>query len=134
MSSKKIFRILDKEVPNKAKNELSFLFRSACRHLGIDLNKWEFLTNEYLSRFTRRPLNPKKRSHERGNILSQLTDDDMTWKVFMRAVRWLNPTYMKLTIEFGWNNPARPKTIHHLNVPIRSGMDGFSAVDEITAA
>lgn len=62
------------------------------------------------------PNNGAMRSSERGNLIKEMTKPNMTWKVFMKCIRFLRPLNIKLSFELEW--AGRRFTTHELSVRV----------------
>lgn len=74
------------------------------------------------------PNNGATRSSERGNLIKEMTRANMTWRVFMKCIRFLRPLNIKLTVELEW--PGHRKTQHELFVKVSHADAVASGEDE----
>lgn len=74
------------------------------------------------------PNNGATRSSERGNLIKEMTRPNMTWKVFMKCIRFLRPLNIKLTVELEW--AGQRKTQHELSVRVNHAEAVASGEDE----
>lgn len=63
------------------------------------------------------PQNARDLSSARGNLSKELLRPTMTWGVFEKALRFLNPLRVKMTLEFEWRTGLKTEysTIIHLS-------------------
>lgn len=122
MASEEITEILtspDKKVGD-AKDALSKLFRIIMADTNLTGYRWDALMTRYLDDpYNHVPKNAKDRSVERGNLNKHLKRPTMTWKVFMKALRFLAPIKIRFEVHLTWAN--KRTTIHHLDIKTRSG-------------
>lgn len=101
---------------NKARGILAKLWLQTMIDLGIKPTKLISLIEKYVDDPSNGvPVNGKNRSTERGNMMKQLTRPDMSWKVFLKAIRVLNPRYVRFEVHLGWRGQ---ETIHSVKIPI----------------
>lgn len=81
--------------PDKA---LAHWFRIIYRNLNIEPMDFERYLNDYLEDPRNVP-DPSKISSERTNIIRALTDERMSWKTFMRALKILKVEHATLRID-----------------------------------
>ena len=120
MQNKDLTRILDSK--NKAVDEasgtLSKLFRRIMADQTFNKNVWNRNMLRYLKDPRNRiPQNPRDMSSARGNLSKELLRPTMTWGVFEKALRFLNPLRVKMTLEFEWRTGLKTEysTIIHLS-------------------
>lgn len=104
--------------PNKrvgeARGVLSVLWRQLLVARDIDGWRWDKLMKSYLAD-PRNGIqnNSRDRSSARGNLNKELKRDDMTWRVFLKALNFLNPVRVefsvKITFQDGTTNEVRAK-------------------------
>jgi hypothetical protein len=98
---------------------LSRLWRQQLKDLGINIQRW----NDLMYNFVTDPRNgfpPTKRDQQsaRGNLVKELARPQMTWKVFMKAQRFLGASDMTIAIECNYLNGKR--SVH--STPVNFGM------------
>jgi hypothetical protein len=83
----------------EARGILSALWRQLLVVLGIDSWRWDKLMRKYLAD-PRNGIqnNSRDRSSARGNLNKELKRDDMTWRVFLKAMSFLDPVRVVFTI------------------------------------
>ena len=105
MQSKELSRIINsatKEATN-AKGALSRVFRQIMADIGMTHQYWGQLMKRYVEDPRNRVRqNSRDMSSARGNLAKELIRDDMTWAVFLKGMRFLNPRWVKLKIEICW--------------------------------
>lgn len=103
----------DKRV-REARGVLSVLWRQLLVVREIDGWRWDKLMKSFLAD----PRNgiqdtSRDRSSARGNLNKELKRDDMTWRVFLKALNFLAPVRVefsvKLTFQDGTTNEVRAK-------------------------
>jgi hypothetical protein len=87
---------------------LSRLWRQQLKDLGINIQRW----NDLMYTFVTDPRNgfpPTKRDQQsaRGNLVKELARPQMTWKVYMKAQRFLGVSDMTIAIECNYVNGKR---------------------------
>lgn len=103
----------------KARDELTALFRRIGAENQLSGQRWNMLIEEFVRNYDAASLNnPRDRSYARGNISSQLLDTHMTWKVFMDGLRFLNPDKATIAVEMDWGDGTVSK--HQLPIQVRA--------------
>ena len=102
------------DLPDSAQlngNPLSRLFNKIRYDLGITPARVGLLVENYLNNpLNNIPKTGKERSTERGNLMKQLKADDMSIKVFLKALSVLQPKHIRFTVEF---TNQRDRTTSH---------------------
>ncbi len=94
----------DKRV-GEARGHLSKIFRQFLVALDIDGWKWDRFMRIYLTNPRNGiPNNSRDRSSARGNLNKELKRDDMTWRVFMKAMEFLDPVKVTFTVTATFKN------------------------------
>ncbi len=90
---------LDKGV-KEARGVLSVLWRQLLMARSIDGWQWDKLMRDYLAD-PRNGIqnNSRDRSSARGNLNKELKRDDMTWRVFLKALNFLGPVRVVFTVD-----------------------------------
>lgn len=72
---------------------------------GMSFNRWSKWMESYLDD-PRNGIknNTKDRASARGNLTKEILKDKMTWKVFCKALRFINVIKFRITIEPQWAN------------------------------
>jgi hypothetical protein len=79
---------------------LSGLFRIIMQKLEVGPEKWGYLMRLYVQDpHNGVPNNDADRGSTRGNLSTALSNDYMTWKVFMRGLRFLRIKHVKVVLE-----------------------------------
>jgi hypothetical protein len=79
---------------------LSSLFRNIMQKLEVGPEKWGYLMRLYVQDpHNGVPDNDADRGSTRGNLSTALSNDYMTWKVFMRGLRFLRIRHVKIVLE-----------------------------------
>lgn len=103
----------DKRV-GEARGVLSVLWRQLLVVREIDGWRWDKLMRDFLAD-PRNGIqnNSRDRSSARGNLNKELKRDDMTWRVFLKALNFLNPVRVvfsvKITFKDGTTNEVTAK-------------------------
>lgn len=63
------------------------------------------------------PDDGKRRSSARGNLSKEILRDDVSWKVFIKGLKFLNPMAISITFEMKWTKEY--STFHVVNIPIK---------------
>lgn len=108
-----LLRNPDKGV-ERAYGVLPKLFRNILADLKVDNSQFNLLMSNYLNN----PRNgfshdPKKRSSERSNLMKEIVRSSMTFKVFLKCIKFLSPLEAKLTITLKFRDHT---TIHDFNL------------------
>lgn len=107
---------------DEATGELAKLFRLILADLNIKELEFERLFIAWYSDPRNKvPRIGKAIASERGNIMKEFEKEDMTWKVFLKGIRFLRPRMMSIRITLDWNDPRRPnggQTVHELKFPV----------------
>lgn len=87
----------------QARGVLSVLWRQLLVIRNIDGWKWDKLMKAYLAD----PHNgiqdtSRDRSSARGNLNKELKRDDMTWRVFLKAINFLAPVRVVFSVRITW--------------------------------
>ncbi|QVD49402.1 hypothetical protein LUCX_332 [Xanthomonas phage vB_XciM_LucasX] len=90
---------------DKARGVLAVLFRQLLAVRGIDPWRWDMLIRDYLADPRNGiPNNSRDRSSARGNLNKELFRPDMTWRVFLKAMNFLNLVRVSFTVKVQWND------------------------------
>jgi hypothetical protein len=119
--SEEIHRILslDDRGVSEARNAPAKLFRSILCELHIDRLTWDRLMRNFLTDpRSGIPNNPTKRSSERSNLNRALSKETVTWKMFRKALRVLNPANVEYQLDLVWEKDyvfpnASPHTLRY---------------------
>lgn len=99
----------------EADGVLSRAFRKIMAEMGVTMELWEGNMKRYLQDPRNRiPQNSKDISSARGNLVKELVRGDMSWKVFVKALKFLGPKSVRLKLEITWWNNRT--TIHEIPV------------------
>jgi hypothetical protein len=87
---------------------LSRLWSQMLKDLGVNIQRW----NDYMYTFVNDPRNgypPTKRDQQsaRGNLIKEFSRPQMTWKVFMKALRFLRAKDVTIALEVNYHNGTR---------------------------
>ena len=97
---------------------LSRMFRIMLLDNGINPMRWGVLMHSFINDVRNGvPNNKRDQTSIRGNITKEFARPQMTWKVFVKAMRFLHIVHLKITIEATHAGKPNP-TIHTVNVPL----------------
>lgn len=97
---------------------LSRLFRLLMIDMKIDAMRWGSLMNAYIKDARNDiPNNRRDQTSIRGNLTKEFARPQMTWKVFMKAMRFLQVSNVKITIEVTHSSRPNP-TLTSVNIPL----------------
>ena len=105
MQNKELNQVLSSKTKRaeEATGTLSKLFRQILSDQNFSMNTWNRNMLRYLKDPRNRiPQNSRDMSSARGNLSKELLKRSMTWGVFEKAIRFLNPGRVRLTLEFEW--------------------------------
>lgn len=115
--NKEVERMLSSntKLVEEATGALSRLFRQ----ILLDANVGKMLWGALMDRYLKDPRNrinqaPKDISSARGNLAKELVRTDMTWKVFNKAIRFLNPRNVKISVTIEWQRGRT--TVHEVQI------------------
>ena len=93
---------------------LSRLWRTILRDTGIGPTRYGEILNEHvLNPMNGVPNNRRDQISYRGNLTKELAKSQMTWKVFIKALKFLNVVKIELTIKAYHSNA---KVTQHMTV------------------
>jgi hypothetical protein len=107
MQNKELNQVLSSKTKRaeEATGTLSKLFRQILSDQNFSMNTWNRNMLRYLKDPRNRiPQNSRDMSSARGNLSKELLKRSMTWGVFEKAIRFLNPWRVRLTLEFEWRS------------------------------
>ena len=105
---------------------LARLFRTMLGNLNITLPRWGQLMTDFIEDASAGiPNNKRDQTSIRGNITKELSRRKMTWKVFCKALRFMQIEKIQLVIEA--HHPGGRKTLHSttVNFGTRQELDKF---------
>jgi hypothetical protein len=135
MAKSAIIRLL--QSPNKEKNQttgvggiLAGLWRQILFDLDISYNQWNVLMTDHLTDPANNiEQNNRAQISERGNMVNELAKPSMTWRLFIKALRFLK--VRGLDIQLTLRHANGKKTIHTRSVDFgRPGAPGEMRDDE----
>lgn len=102
-----------------ANGVLSSLFRQILFDLSINPSHWSALMHEYIHDPRNGvPNNRRDQTSHRGNLTKEFGRAQMTWKVFMKAMRFLQVVDLELTIKIRRRN--KKTTLHTVKVALNN--------------
>lgn len=103
----------------QATGELSKLFRKILFERDIEARQWDTLMRRYLSDSGNHiPDNSRDQSTTRGNLNKELNKRDMTWKTFVKGLKFLGAVSVKFSVTIKWPNGTQ--TVHERDVLVRT--------------
>lgn len=108
--------------------------------LNMDVMRWSYLLNDYVRKQAPHFQNRRDMTSLRGNLNKEFTRKTMTWKVFCKALMFLQVVRFKLIIEAEYSNgkivryvkPVSFGTVDpHLNTEEDEESDGDGTVEEL---
>lgn len=117
--SKDLVRMLN--TPEKgvreAKGPLAKLFRQILADLNVTPMKFDNLMKKYVTDPRNSiPQDGRSRSSARGNLVKVMQGPEMTWKNFMRCIRFLDPVEARFEVHLKWRN--KTITVHGFTILI----------------
>lgn len=99
----------------EARGVLTHIFRKILMERGVNSYVWDRYMRSYLQNpLNQVPQNSKDRSSARGNLNKELRRDKMSWKVFVKALRFLGPMRIKFEVHLLWGNGET--TVHSVEL------------------
>jgi len=96
---------------------LARLWRQINLDLGIGGNKFEILLTDFIAAAKRGiPAHRVSRHFTRGNLRRELEKNTMTFKVFVKGLRFLKITKLRLVVEL--THASGRKTVHQTEVDL----------------
>jgi len=72
------------------------------------------------------PDDMKRRSSARGNLMKEIARPDMTFRVFLKGVRWLRPQDVTFTVDLGYAHGAKRSARIRINLrQMNIDLEGF---------
>ncbi len=116
---------------HRAGGVLSRLWRQMLKDLNVNIQRW----NDCMYTFVNDPRNgypPNKRDQQsaRGNLTKEFARPEMTWKVYMKALRFLGAKNVTIAVEVNYHNGSRSthSTKVNLDSPAVSHMDFMNEI------
>lgn len=89
----------------EARGVLAVLWRQLLVVLDVDIWRWSKLMHGYLTDPRNGiPNNSRNQATERGNLNKALRKDDLTWRVFLRGLNFLNLMRVRFSVEITLHN------------------------------
>lgn len=99
-----------------ARSVLSRMFRQMLMDLDVSLFSYDRLMQKYLDDPNNDiPKSGKDRSTARGNLSKQLYSDPMTFKTFLKGIKFLGATHVKFEIHL---TRKKKTTVHTVNLDL----------------
>lgn len=120
MARNQVMRLLGQSDKGKGKTQgaggvLSRLWRQMLKDLGVNIQRWNDLMYNFVTDPRNGyPSNKRDQQSARGNLVKELARDQMTWKVFMKALRFLGVKDVTIAIECNFHNGRR--SVHSTKV------------------
>lgn len=115
--NKEVGRLLTShtKLVEEATGALSRLFRQILFDINLESFRWGQLMDNYVKNPRNRiDQNNKDISSAKGNLAKELVRPDMTWKVFNKAMRFLNPKRVRIVVAIDWQN--KKTTLHEVTL------------------
>lgn len=114
----------------KARGILARLFRQ----IMMDLNITPMMFNNLMIKYLSNPANGnfndgKSRSSERGNLIKEIRRPNMSWNVFLKCLRFLNPISIRFEVHLSWGG-KRSTTIHGIDIKLANSNNILDLDDE----
>lgn len=88
---------------SSAKGYLAKLFRMLQKSAGVTLDQQNVLMDQWLRDPANGiPDNSSSQSSARGNIRKEIERNHMTWRVFIKLLKWLRPDTIQFTVRLTW--------------------------------
>ncbi|MND22188.1 hypothetical protein D3C87_1422810 [compost metagenome] len=152
MQNKDLNQVLSSQTKRseEATGTLSKLFRQILAEQRFNMNLWNRNMLRYLKDPRNRiPQNSRDMSSARGNLSKELLRPTMTWGVFEKAIRFLNPYKVRLRLEFEWRGGVKTEytaiihvsdketpededtkiPVHHTGVTVENLVKALEAID-----
>jgi hypothetical protein len=98
---------------------LAALARRILGELGVSVPRWQNLMADFVTDARNGvPANQKDRTSMRGNLTKEFSRETMTWKVFIKFLRFLQAVRIVLVLRITW---ATGRTSEHESRPIDLG-------------
>lgn len=112
---------------------LSSLFRMVMQRLLVGPEKWGYLMRRYVQDPRNGvPDNEADRGSTRGNLSTALSNDYMTWKVFIRGLKFLRIQNMRVVLELHTEDGKKEIIWKELN--LNGEPDGSFSVNDLREA
>lgn len=96
---------------------LALAWRTILFNLNMEIGNMEFLLKTYIERMRKNTADPSVAGYyNKGNIRRELAKNTMTFKVFMKALRVLDVTHVRIAFEL--THRMGRKTLHEVHVDI----------------
>lgn len=104
--------------PLTSSSVLSRMFNKMVIDFGYsDFNSWDRLMNQYVNDARNCiPRNKKEQSSARGNLQKELLKPEMTWKVFLKGIRFLGISSFEFKINAKHSNGKHTTHSHNVNL------------------
>lgn len=109
-------KIEEPKGPSTSSSVLSRIFHNMTMDLGLgSFAAWDRLMNQYINDARNCiPRNKKDQSSARGNLQKELSKPEMSWRVFLKGIRFLGVTAFEIKIIVKHANGK--ETVHSHNV------------------
>lgn len=116
----------DKEV-GQATGILAKLWRGIMGQYAMDEERYDRLMEMWLNNPRNGiPNDAKKRSSARGTLSKELFRDDMTWRVFLKAIRFISPLAVRIQVTVEWPFGRETTTEYRVRVKdINLDLEGY---------
>lgn len=111
----------------QARGMLAKLYRIVLRDLNVNIYDFE----RYMSSWLDNPINNipkygKERSSERGNVIKEVERENMTWRVFIKHIRFMKIKHMHIQISL--TGADDKVTVHNYGVKVSNVNEDIEAL------
>lgn len=102
---------------DEAKGDLAILFRRILLQRNIQSIEMQRYMRQWLNDPRNRiPNDGARRSYERGNFFKEITKSHMSWKVFVKCLKFYRLKNVSITIKGEWEDGTQGEYVQHLNM------------------
>lgn len=128
--TKRIIRYVDEIGPTDARVGLKLLYRKILDDLSINATRWKTLMDTYLRDPINGILNNTEEHVQQRSALNKnlVTNDQMTWKVFLRGLRFIRVKRLRFSVTLVHSNDTT--TEHGMWLNIRNNYTPLNDYDD----
>lgn len=128
--TKRIIRYVDEIGPTDARVGLKLLYRKILDDLSINATRWKTLMDTYLRDPINGILNNTEEHVQQRSALNKnlVTNDQMTWKVFLRGLRFIRVKRLRFSVTLVHSNDTT--TEHGMWLNIRNNYTPLDDYDD----
>lgn len=91
--------------PSGVRGFLAAFFRSILDDIGMNAMWWDSLMQDWLSDYRKGAIEPRRKiTSMRGNLMKELGKPEMTFKVFYKGLRFLQPFKVEFFVRIHWRS------------------------------